>query len=270
MVPGREHYCPILARQLDRFWPGHPPLYYALPAGRSAPYERVIPTDADTWTGVLRDGLRHLRELLGATRAFILLEDHVPLRPCDPALLAEYLDIAESEDLPCLFFPKWEWPWDNTRYRLDPDNRVIGWRKIDYVTVRGRRLARMPADFFRYNMCQPSVWKIDYHLELLQEAIHRGITDPWRFEAFVMPSQPQHYVADYRWPSRMSGYRREGKIYWRALYTIKLPEGQELLDELLRERFPRLPRFLRVWLRETLHAWGRLRRISSRYEGRPR
>ena len=60
MTPGREHYCALLAEQLAAMWPGHPPLHYALPAGRTAPYPRTIPTAATSWTGVLAGGLAAL------------------------------------------------------------------------------------------------------------------------------------------------------------------------------------------------------------------
>lgn len=263
VTPGREHYCPILAKQLDRMWPGHPPLYYALPAGRTAPYENVIQTDADAWTSVLLRGLEHLHDRLGATHVFIMLEDHVPLWPCDTALLAEMFELVAAEDLACVFFTKYRWPWGDTNYRLDPQGRVIGWRKIDVVTLRGHRLARMPSDYFRYNQAQPAIWRLDYYIDLLREVVNLGIKDPWRFEAYSRPNQPQHYVSEYRWPSRMSGYRREGKIYLRALYSMKMPEGRELQDELLKEVFPHLSPRSRRLVGDAFLLWGRLRGITT-------
>lgn len=265
VTPGREHYCPILAKQLDRMWPGHPPLYYALPAGRTAPYENVIQTDADAWTSVLLRGLEHLHDRLGATHVFIMLEDHVPLWPCDTGLLAEMFELVAAEDLACLFFTKYRWPWGDTNYRLDPQGRVIGWRKIDVVTLRGHRLARMPSDYFRYNQAQPAIWRLDYYIDLLREVVNLGIKDPWRFEAYSRPNQPQHYVSEYRWPSRMSGYRREGKIYLRALYSMKMPEGRELQDELLKEVFPHLSPRSRRLVGDAFLLWGRLRGITTRF-----
>jgi hypothetical protein len=266
VTPGREYYCPILAEQMHRMWPGHPPLYYALPAGRTAPYENVIQTDAVAWTSVLLRGLEHLRDRLKATHVFMLLEDHVALWPCDAEYLAEMFDLVVAEDLACVFFVKNRWPWNDTNYRLEPGGRIRGWRKIDVVTIRGHRLARMPHDYLFYNQCQPAIWKLDYYIGIVRDAVRRGIEDPWAFERHFLPNQPQHYVADYRWPSRMSGYRREGKIYLRALYSMKMPEGQELREEILKEAFPRLSPGLRRLVANAFRLWGGLRGISTRYE----
>lgn len=266
VTPGREHYCALLAQQLHRMWAGHPPLYYALPAGRTASYPNVIHTDARAWTSVLLAGLEHLRDQLGATHVFMLLEDHVPLWPCDTGLLAKLSELAVAEDLPCLFFVKYRWPWDHTDDRLDHEGRLLAWRQIDIVTLRGHRLARMPTEFFRYNQCQPAIWNLDYYIDLVGEAVQRGIEDPWKFEAYWRPNQPQHYVAEYPWSSRMSGYRRDGKIYLRALYSMKLPEGRELREELLKEAFPRLSPRLRRLVGAAFSSWGRLRRVAARFE----
>jgi len=241
VTPGRERYCPILSAHLDQMWVGHGPMYFALPAGRTAPYGRVIQSDATTWTGTLLYGLEYLKNTVGGTYVFVLLEDHVPLRPCDPGLIANALDVVEAEDLKCVFFTKYDWPWESTDYRLDEDGRVIGWREIDIVAIRGHRMARMPRDFFRYNQCQPAIWNLDYYIEVVKGAVRRGISDPWRFEAYVMPDQPQHYVSEYKWPSWSNGYLDQGKIDWRAVRLMKMPEARVLRNELLREHFKGVP-----------------------------
>ena len=120
----------------------------------------------------------------------------------------------------------------------------------------GRQLARVPREFGYYNQCQPAIWKLDYYASLLTEAVRRGIVDPWTFERFSLPDQPQHYVSEYTWPSRHCGFRRRGRVYLRALYSMKLPEGKALHDELLRERFPRVPLFLRQVIGQVFALWG--------------
>jgi len=260
VTPGLEHYCPILAAQLDAMWPGHPPLFYALPAGRTAAHERVIPTGATAWTAVLRAGVEHLRRRLGCSHVFVLLEDHVPLWPCDTKLLEELLEVALREDLPCMVFAKYGWPTLNGRPRADIRGRLRGWGASDVVTVAGHRMARLPRSFALYNQCQPALWKADYYASLLAEAEAGGVADPWAFERFTVVHQPQHYVSAYRWPSRHCGYRRRGRVYLRALYVLKMPEGRALRDELVRERFPRLPRLAQRALGAAFGLWGNLRR----------
>jgi hypothetical protein len=267
--PGCERYCPILADHVDRMWPSHPPLFYALAAGRRAPYGRILETEAAAWTSVLLAGLEQLRER-GYSHAFVLLEDHVPLWPCDEALLADQLRIALDHDLRCLYFCKHEWPWGSTEHRFEPEGRVRGWPEIDVVTLEGYRLARMPRNDLHYNRCQPALWKIDDYIALLREAVRSGVEDPWSFETFAMPGQPEHYVSEYQWPSRRCGYRRRGKVDLRALYSMKMPEGKRLRDELLRERFPALSDRARVAMGALLWQWGRLRRIPQRFERRQR
>jgi len=252
VTPGLERYCPLLAQQLDVMWPGHPPLYYALPQGRTAPYDLTIPTQETTWTAVLLAGLSFLRAR-GATHVFILLEDHVPLWPCDVDLVEDVCRIVAHEDLHCVFFTKWEWPWPL-------ENEVL--------SVDRRQLARVPREFGFYNQCQPAIWKLGYYASLLTEAVRRGIADPWTFERFSLPDQPQHYVSDYTWPSRHCGFRRRGRVYLRALYSMKLPEGKALHDELLRERFPRVPPFLRQVIGQAFALWGWVRRMPARFERR--
>lgn len=252
--PGRETYCPLLARHLDATWPGHPPLHYALPAGRTAPYERTIPTTATAWTAVLLEGLSHLRDR-GAARVFVLLEDHVPLWRCDAAVVEAVFRTAAAEDLAAVFFTKYDWPWPTGAEEV--------------LALGGQRLVRVPADYRCYNQCQPAVWRADYLASLLAEALRRGIEDPWTFERFSLPGQPPHYVSEYRWPSRHCGYRRRGRIYLRSLYAIEQPAGRELRDALIAELFPALPPPARRALGGLFRLWGRARRMPERFLAAP-
>ena len=263
VTPGFERYCPLLAGQLDATWPGHPPLFYALPAGRTAPYDRTIPTDATAWTGVLLAGVEHVRRQLGCSHVFVLLEDHVPLAPCDAGLLEGVFATALREELACVVFAKYRWPAPGEEPRPDAAGRVRAWRESDVVTVGGHRMARLPRSFALYNQCQPALWDAGYYASLLTAAVARGVEDPWAFEELALTDQPQHYVSEYRWPSRHCGYRRRGKVYLRALYVMKMPEGRALRDELLRERFPWLPRPACDALGAGFTLWGSLRRRSD-------
>jgi hypothetical protein len=47
---------------------------------------------------------------------------------------------------------------------------------------------------------------------------------------------------------------------------MKMPEGQELREEILKEAFPRLSPRSRRLVGDAFHLWGRLRGISNRYE----
>jgi hypothetical protein len=216
-------------------------MYFALPIGRTAAYDKVIQTSATTFTETLLQGLEELKKKLRVRHVFVLLEDHVPLWPCDANKIQQILTVIEQEDLKCVFFTKFDWPWNITSYRLDENGRVIGWRAIDIATFSSHRMARMPKDFFRYNQCQPAIWNIDYYMDVVSEACRRGIRDPWEFESYVMPGQPQHYVCEYKWPSWSNGYLDRGKVDWRAVRLMKMPEARGLRAELLKEHFPNIP-----------------------------
>jgi hypothetical protein len=250
-------------------WPSHPPLFYALAAGRVSPYERALETEATAWTAVLLAGLERLRAM-GFSNAFVLLEDHVPLWPCDGALLADQIRIATERGLSCLYYCKHEWPWEGAAFRVLPDGRTQGWRPTDFVTLDGWCLARLPPNDLHYNRCQPALWKIDDYLAVVAAAARAGVADPWSFETFAIPGQPEHFVSQYQWPSRRCGYRRRGRVDLRALYSMKMPEGRRLRDELLRERFPALSEPARAAIGELLRRWGLLRRVPQRYERRRR
>jgi hypothetical protein len=216
-------------------------MYFALPLGRTVTYDKAIQTGATTFTETLLCGLKELKKTLRVRHVFILLEDHVPLWPCDANKIQQILTVVEQQDLKCVVFTKYDWPWNSTNYRLDENGRVIGWRAIDVATFSGHRMARVPKDFFRYNQCQPAIWNIDYYIEVVAEAVRRAIYDPWEFESYVMPNQPQHYVSEYKWPSWSNGYLERGKIDWRAMRLMKMPEARGLRAQLLKEHFPNMP-----------------------------
>ena len=266
VTPGREHYCPVLAEHLDKVWPGHPTMYFALPIGRTDAYDKVIQTGATTFTETILRGLEELKKKLRVHHVFVLLEDHVPLWPCDGNKIQQILTVIEQEDLKCVVFPKYDWPWNSTNYRLDETGRVIGWRMIDIATFGSHRMARVPKDFFRYNQCQPAIWSINYYIEVLAEAVRRGIHNPWEFESYVMPNQPQHYVSEYKWPSWSNGYLARGKLDWRAVRLMKMPEARGLMSQLLKEHFPNMrisPELLFV-IGECLYHSQRLKTVPGR------
>jgi hypothetical protein len=276
VTPGRERYCRVLAEHLDKVWTDHPTMYFALPIGRTAAYDKVIHTSATTFTETLLRGLEKLKKNFCVRHVFVLLEDHIPLWPCDAKKIQQILKVVEEEDLKCVFFTKYDWPWNHTNYGLDDNGRVIGWRAIDIATFGSHRMARMPKDFFRYNQCQPAIWNIDYYIDVVAEACRRGIRDPWEFESYVMPNQPQHYVSEYKWPSWTNGYLYRGKVDWRAVRLMKMPEARGLRTQLLKEYFPNMPTNPELayvigecvyHLRRLKSALGRLTRRLSRSIG---
>jgi hypothetical protein len=145
------------------------------------------------------------------------------------------------------------------------------WKAIDILEVAGVRFARVPEDFFRYNQCQPALWDLEYCLSLCDRALELGIDDPWSFEAMRLSGQPQHYVADYPWPTVHHGFRAAGRVNPEAIFFAR-GEGpqlaalkQELLAEFTAERGPlglTMERSVRL-LRRFRSSAGRIRRWSG-------
>jgi hypothetical protein len=239
VIPGRERYCPILAKHLDAMWPGHPDLYFALPKGKDSSYDKIIRTSAETWLETLQEGLEHLKKT--HSHVFILLEDHFPLKSCDGGLIEKVLLVMQEENFKCVFFVKYEWPWHKADFHKDSDGRMIGWDKIDTVTFKGLRFAKMPVNFFKYNQCQPAIWEIDYYLQVIHQAAKAGAFNPWQFESYTAPNQSPHFVCDYRWPSITNGYLSKGIIDWGAIREIEMPKGKVLRQALLKEFFKHSP-----------------------------
>jgi hypothetical protein len=265
VTPGRERYCPLLLDHVDKLWPDHPPMFFSLPAGRTAATDRVIASNASTWTGTLLFGLKQLKAS-GCDYVFMLLEDHVPLQRCDVAVIERVFTIMQAEQLPCVFFTKYEWPWTSTRHWFDETGRLVGWPKIDVVTFGGHTMARVPKNFFRYNQCQPAIWNLDYYISLVETAIAEGAHDPWQFEEWTRPDQPQHYVSSYKWPSWSNGYLDKGHVDWKAVRMMQMPESQALRDALLHEYFPNvaLPTGMLFALGESVYLATRLKTVPGR------
>jgi hypothetical protein len=216
-------------------WPGHPPIYF-FSDENNLDAAAVIVSDKANWLDVLYQGLLGVRTTYpGLAHVFLMLDDHFPLRQCDEAIIAANYRAVVDNDLACLSFVTYAWPWDTTEQIEYPDHMIRTWRQIDLVRFGDCETAKVPTNFFRYNQLQPSFWNLDYLLDLCREAKARRFFDPWSFESFSFSAPRQHYVSRYAWPTVHHGFLAQGKVNPDAIDFIQMAEGRNFRAFLLKE-----------------------------------
>lgn len=239
--PGLAREAAMLARALHAAWPGGGRVYTVLPpAADPSGLDSPILCSSSGWVSMLAESLDRLRAAdPGLTHVFTLIDDHCPLTPCDPEALDRVLRAAREADLACVSCVTYAWPWDRSETASrDARGRTMTWSEIRIVHSGGTDFAEVPADFFRYNQCQPSLWRLDYLRGLCAEALDRGIDDPWTFEAELYPGQRPHFVSALSWPSVHHGFLAEGRVNPEALFLPAPPTGDlQALRRYLRRRF---------------------------------
>jgi hypothetical protein len=229
-------YAPAITAAIDRNWPQHPKNYFIADCAVPRIKDQFSLMDA-CWTEVLLFGLTQIKEKHpGLTHVFYMIDDHCPLRPCDSEIISAYLEIAQRRGLAAIWFPTFEWPWDETASSIEyPDGLVAGWRTIQIDIMDGRRLAVVPRNFFRYFAVQPACWSLEYLIRACKIALDRGIRDTWAFEELRWEEAAQHYIADYHWPSVHHGFMAAGTINPTAIAYMSRAHAGELRTQLIRD-----------------------------------
>ena len=259
-----KKYAPAIDVVIERCWPLHPAVYFISDCELVGTKQQQVLLRDSCWTEVLLHGLLAVRQNdPKLDYVFLMLDDHCPLRACDTGVISAYLEIARSRDLAVISFPTYEWPWERTECVDYPDGLVRTWRRIDVEVVSGRRLAVVPRDFFRYFQVQPAFWNIEYLVQACEAALAGGIRDPWTFEAMRLDKAPQHYVADYNWPSVHHGFIASGKINPLAISYMSRALAAELHEQLIRETVGVNSPALFTAYRLAINGWNRGRRIGN-------
>jgi hypothetical protein len=232
---GVAKYYNELLPLLDAFWPDHPPAI-VFSDSNDLKKSDVVVKSGTNWLDILLSGLLCVRKTRPEIRyVFLLLDDHYPLRGCEPGLIAANFDAAVNNRLGCISFVTYRWPWTSTEHIDYPDGMIRTWRYIDVTWLNGCEMARVPLNFFRYFQLQPSFWDLDYLIEVCREAFERQCLDPWSFESLSYGKARQHYISRYAWPSVHHGFLARGKVNPEAIDFIQMPQGREFRSLLLRE-----------------------------------
>ncbi len=178
-------YCNRVLPLLEAFWTDHPPVIF-LSDNDNLDSKHIFVKRANSWLEILFHGLLSIKASNpDITHIFLLLDDHYPLRACDEELIAINFDVALRNDLACVSFVTYVWPWTTTECVDYPDGMIRTWRRIDTRRFHDCEMATVPNNFFRYFQLQPSLWQFDYLIDICREAYEAQCSDPWSFESFT-------------------------------------------------------------------------------------
>jgi hypothetical protein len=207
-----DKYIPLVRSLLAAFWPEHPQCCF-LTDGTTQPAEDVWSFPDLAWVELLQAGLARIgRERPQTKYVLHMLEDHCPLRRCDPQRLARIFAIAAREDFAAVSFPTYAWPWHEIDTTEHPDGLIRTWRRKETREIDGELFAAVPPDFFRYFQVQPTLWRLDYLQAACAYARAMGISDVWSFEAMRWPKAEPHFVSRYDWPTVHHGFLAQGRL----------------------------------------------------------
>lgn len=227
-------FVPLVRQTLEEMWPEHPPLRFLTDGGIDG--ADVIVGREREFVPLMAEGLARIREEFpAATHVFHMLEDHCPLRCCDHVRVEATMSAALEHTLAAVAFVTYDWPWDLSHGELQRTGAIYGLSKFDVESFSGESIAAVPRTFFRYFQLQPTIWKIDYLIDVLTSAKAQEVTDPWNFEAISYAHAGQHYVSRYRWPTVHNGFMAQGRVNDKAIAFADRQVAGPLRHALIRE-----------------------------------
>lgn len=173
LVPVWRDYqwiAPIMLEAIDRCWPSHPEVRFC---GLEVPGKLPafpLAADRSNWSQVLLEGVQNMRRL-GFDRVYLILEEHIPLGPCQE----EHLNVtlpALMDSLPASYISLMG--WDNRRFTSR--SPILGNRRYQLQHLTG------PKDP-RFHL-HPALWD----LKVLEECARLALENPgkngsaWHFE----------------------------------------------------------------------------------------
>ena len=175
LVPVYHPYswiAPFMAEALETFWPNHPPIFFCGLTSAEAPHlptlplsETALPRD---WAAFTLDAISALQSQ-GFSQCYLLLEEHLPLAPCQTTHLNSTLPVL-LEKLQASYIGLMG--WDNRRY----STRAPILSQNEHCLMH---LSTPQAPRFHLH---PSLWRIDALADALRLTLHGKNHTPWRFE----------------------------------------------------------------------------------------
>lgn len=164
--------APVLAEQIERLWPGHPPIVFAgltmeesggLPA--IPVRDPALPRD---WCAFMRDACEELRNR-GVKRCFLIPEEHPPLAPCHAQHLNETLPRLMDE-LGASYITLMGWDHPRSVHRGSP------------LVPDRHGLHRLDDEFAPRFQLHPALWQLDALIACLDLILALPNHSPWSFE----------------------------------------------------------------------------------------
>lgn len=168
---GYRWLAPFMSELLDRFWPGHPPLFFCgLSPGEAVglPLAAGRPPGKPAWADFVLPGATWLRQQ-GFESCYLLLEEHLPLGPCNAAYLNRELPQL-MEELGGVYASLMG--WDNRRYLI----------RGTFVSGKASGLLRLDKPEAPRFHLHPAWWRLDALEACLRNAISGGGGTAWAFE----------------------------------------------------------------------------------------
>jgi len=172
--PSYRAFAPLLAECLERFWPGHPPIFFVAPDSWNLPGKSLDPRDdlhgGRNWAWTLLQGVRQVRAM-GYRECYLIAEEHLPLASCHKYYLEETIP-GQAGELGAKYVSLMG--WDNRRYSFK--SPVLPRKKHRWMHLTGRRDPRFHL--------HPAWWD----LETLERCCELSLENPeangsaWHFE----------------------------------------------------------------------------------------
>lgn len=230
-----EKYCNRILRILPKLWPGHPEVW-VITNGDTIEHRNKIIVRSEDWVPRVFEGVKLIRKKYPDLKyAYIITEEMLPIRKCDPELLKRVELAAKQNNISFTAFVSYPWAWQ------------------DEIRINNLCFYKTPRDFPYYSQIQSTLWNLDYFLNVCEDAIAKGEIDPWSFEK--KKTFDDHLVSDYKWPNFYTGILNKGFVSYKALKMIQWPEGLSLSLYLI----------LQMILQSPAYFIYRILRASNRY-----
>lgn len=232
---------------LERFWPGHAPIFYC---GAGGPTEAWLPAgsrDQRDWMGLVLDGCRRLAER-GYGQCYLVIDDHPPIGPCHEEHLNSTLPgLLKDLGGACIGLNGWG-------QGREVQGEILGPERYG--------LERLPESFpWRYSL-HPTLWKTSALIAIL--------------EALTATEEPEGRTA-WAFERRSGAFGPDGP----APGTPYRVSGETMVSPRCRLRRPRLLAAMRrlagaghhsfrlMHAPERLRQWDEGMRFLYRYYGGP-
>jgi hypothetical protein len=155
----------------------------------------------DAFTKNLEIELKNIRAKYSPQNVLLLLEDLLPLKNLSESELNPHVELMNSSDIKYLSFRTYE----------------FGDLKYDYK-IKNHNYFVFTENFKFYCQLQPTIWNLDYLIDVLEDLNSKNLTDPWSFEFYR--TNETHLMSEMKWPNILGGFFEYGFVNKKALIPV--------------------------------------------------
>jgi hypothetical protein len=157
--------------------------------------------DENTFTKNLEIELKNIRTKYSPKNVLLLLEDLLPLNSVSEFELLPHLDIINSSNIKYLSFRTYEFGDLKYNYKIKNQNYFVFTDNFEF-----------------YCQLQPTIWNLDYLINILEDLNSKNLTDPWSFEFYR--TKETHIMSEMKWPNILGGFFEHGFVNKKALIPV--------------------------------------------------